>query len=77
MTTGMPLLIAKDIIGQMEASGVLLPNGDFDDTKLDTLAENAAFIASVELILIQRGVPVPGTIDKIIRALPMIGLFVR
>ena len=77
MTTGKPLQIAKDVIELMETSGIIQPSGDFDETKLDTLGENASFIAGIEGILIHHGVAVPGKIDKIIKALPMLALFVR
>ncbi len=71
MTTGQPLQIVKDVIILMETSGIIQPSGDFDETKLDTLQEDAAFAAGVEQILIQHGIAVPGRVDKIIKALPL------
>lgn len=76
MTTGKPFQIAKDVIILMETSGILPPSGEFDETKLDTLQEDAAFAAGVEAILVHHGIAVPGRVDKIIKALPLIGLFV-
>ena len=54
-----------------------IADGSVYGKKLDTLQEDAAFAAGVEQILIHHGIAVPGRVDKIIRALPMIGLFIR
>jgi len=77
MKGGTLLRIVADIVGLMDARGIIAADGDFDDTKLDSLQEDAEFAAAVEAILVHHGVAVPGRVDRIIKALPMIGLFVR
>lgn len=77
MKAGTAQFIISDVTALMVTRGILLPNGDYDETKLDTLQEDTQFAADVEAILVARGVPVPAKVDAIIKALPLLGLFIR
>ena len=77
MKLGTGLFIASDVIALLKTRGILLPSGDFDETKLDTLQEDAQFAADVEAILVRYGVHIPGKAHQIIQALPLLGLFIH
>lgn len=76
MNAAVLLLIIRDVINLLESSLVLTPTG-FDDTKLDTLQEDAVFAAAVEAILTKHGVHVPGNVDRVIQLLPLLAGFIR
>lgn len=77
MKAGILLLIFADVVSLMQTRGIITPEGDFDETKLDTVSEDAAFAAGVEAILVSHGVHIPGKVDQIIKALPLLGLFIH
>jgi hypothetical protein len=70
------LRINRDVITLLETSGVMTATG-FDDTKLDSIIEEATFAAAVEAILKKHGVAVPGNVDRVIQLLPIIAGFIR
>ncbi len=77
MKAGTLLFIVSDVIALLQVRGILAPTGDFDESKLDTVQEDTQLAADVEAILVKRGVSVPGRVDAIIKALPLITLFVH
>jgi len=77
MKGGTLQLIVKDITTLMQTDGILLPNGDYDETKLDTVQEDTQFAADVAAIFVRYGVPVPPKVLAIIKALPLLGLFIH
>ena len=77
MKAGVLLLIIKDVIALMQTSGIITTTGDFDETKLDTLQEDAAFAAAVSAILETRGVDIPDRLEKVIQLLPLLAGLVR
>lgn len=74
MNVGMALKIAKDLIILLETDGILQTDGTFDQSKLDTLSEDVAFVADVELVLEAHGIHLPGKARQLIQALPGIVL---
>lgn len=68
--------IICDVFLLLRSSGILTAT-EFDDTKLDTLQEDAAFAASVEAILKKWGVHTPDQIDRVIQLLPILAGFIR
>lgn len=72
MNAGQLLKVVKDIVALLEDSGVLLPDGTFDKSKLDTLQEDIAFAARVEGVLAKYGLDVPDKVNKVIAILPLI-----
>ena len=77
MKAGTLLLVIKDVITLMESAGIVLPTGEFDETKLDSLQEDAAFAAAVAGILEAHGVNVPDRVENAIRILPLLAAFIR
>lgn len=77
MKAGILLLIVKDVIALLQTSGIITATGEFDETKLDTLQEDAAFAAAVTAILETRGVDVPDKLEKVIQLLPLLAGLVR
>ena len=76
MNAGSLLKFVKEFVTLLETKGVLLPDGSFDQTKLDTVKEDVDFGLAVEALLKAHGLPVPEKIDKFIAFLPLIaGLF--
>jgi len=72
MNLGTGLIIFADVIALLQKEGVLLLDGTFDSTKLDTIQEDVTFGAEVENLLKSHGLNVPEKIDKIIAILPLI-----
>lgn len=68
--------IICDVLILLRTDGILLPTS-FDDTKLDTLQEDAVFAASVEAILKKYGVHTPDQVDRLIQLLPLLAGFIR
>jgi hypothetical protein len=77
MKPGLTLIIAKRIILLLEQQSILLPDGSFDDTKLDTIEEDVTFAAGIEQILKDAGLDVPDRVDKIVKALPLLLSIIR
>lgn len=77
MNAGQLLLLIADVIGLLEAKGILLPDGRFDATKLDTVQEDVAFAASIETVLEKYGLNVPELVSALIQLLPLIAPLVR
>lgn len=72
MTPGTPLQIIRDITNLLEAKGVLLPDGNFDQTKFHTVEECMIFAIGVENSLKSHGLSVPPKVDKILAILPLL-----
>lgn len=77
MNAGQLLLLIADVIGLLEAKGILLPDGRFDAMKLDTVQEDVAFAASIETVLEKYGLNVPERVSALIQLLPLIAPLVR
>jgi hypothetical protein len=75
MNLGTGLLIQRDVIDLLERKAILLSDGEFDKAKLDTLTENLDLASDIEDLLKARGLNVPGKVDQIIQALPIIAAF--
>ncbi len=68
--------IVCDVLLLLRSSGILTETA-FDDTKLDTLQEDAVFAAAVEAILKKHGVHTPDQVDRLIQLLPLLAGFIR
>jgi hypothetical protein len=77
MSVGTGLIVAKEVVLFLEAKGILLPSGEFDDTKLDTIQEDIEFAVGIETILKKHGLAIPERIDKIIQLLPLLAAIAR
>lgn len=77
MNAGTLLKIFKDAISLLESKGVLMADGSFDPTKLDSLSEDLDFAAGVEAILKAHGVDVPEVVDKVMAALPLLAAILK
>jgi hypothetical protein len=77
MKAGTLLFVISDLTQAMASRGIIAADGDFDETKLDTLQEDAEFAGAVEAILVKHGAHVPGRVDQVIKALPLVGFFLR
>lgn len=77
MNAGTLLRIGRDVTTLLETHGILLPDGEFDGTALDTLSENLAFASGVEAILKARGVDVPERLHEILQTLPLLAAVLR
>lgn len=77
MNAGQLLLVVKDVLGLLETGGILLPDGRFDQTKLDTITEDAAFGLAIEGVLKKHGLHVPDRVDKILQILPLLAAVIR
>lgn len=78
MNAGQLVLVVGDVVNLMKADGILLPNGDFDKTKLDTLEEDVQFAVQVEQLLEAHGLDnIPDRVKKLIEALPLIVGFIQ
>jgi hypothetical protein len=75
MNAGTFVFIGRDLVDLLERKGVLLADGELDKTKLDTLTENLDLASDIEDLLKARGLNVPGKVDQIIQALPIIAAF--
>lgn len=69
MNAGLLLLILKDIIGQLEADGLLKSDGTFGDF---TITNDVKLAAQIEGIIKARGVAVQSDVDKVMSALPLL-----
>ena len=74
MNVGQLLFVVKDLLTFLEASGVLLPDGTFDKTKLDTVVEGVEFALAVKEILKKHGVIVPAKVDAVLSILPTLAV---
>lgn len=72
MNAGALLLTVRDVINLLEGKGILLPDGTFDQTKVDTLKEDLDLAASVAAILKARGVELPERVDTLLKLLPIL-----
>jgi hypothetical protein len=72
MNLGEGLLLARDVITLLEHNGILLLDGTFDQTKLDSIQEDVEFAASVEGVLKIHGLDVPAKVDRVIALLPLV-----
>lgn len=72
MTPGTPLQIIRDITNLLESRGILLPDGNFEQSKLSTIEQSMTFAIGVENALKQHGLTVPPKIDKVIAILPLL-----
>ena len=76
MNAGQLLQIVRDVITLLETNGILLPDGSFDQTKLDTIQEDVELGLAIEAVLKAHGLVVPEKVDKFIQILPLLaGLF--
>lgn len=72
MNAGVLVFTVRDITNLLEQKGILLPDGTFDQTKLDTLKEDLDLAASVAAILKARGVDLPERVDTLLKLLPIL-----
>lgn len=72
MNAGTLLIVVKELIALLLNRGILLPDGSFDQTKLDTIEEDLAFASAVEAILKAHGLNVPAKVEQIIQILPLL-----
>ena len=77
MNAGQLMILFADIIALLKARGILLPTGAFDQTKLDTVQEDAELAAAIAALLEQHGVNVPDRVEKIIAILPLFAGLIR
>lgn len=77
MNAGTLLLIAGDVIALLAKRKVLLPDGRFDSTLLDTLQEDLEFIADIESILFSYGLNVPEKLGAVLKLLPAVAALVK
>lgn len=75
MKVGTLLLIAHDVIGKLESSGLLTADGEF--AGLEDLKSDVALAVMIEECAKARGVQVKEDVDKILHALPLLMSFVR
>lgn len=72
MNAGTLAFIGRDIVNLLEQQAILLPDGSFDATKLDTLEEDVALAGGIAGILRLDGVEIPDRIDAVIQLWPFI-----
>jgi len=77
MNAGQLLQVVRDVVTLLESQGILLPDGSFDKTKLDTIEEDIAFAIALEGVLKVHGLVVPEKIDKIIQILPLLAAIIK
>jgi hypothetical protein len=77
MNAGLPLIIAADLSDVLQTKGILLPDGAFDQTKLDTISEDLDLVAAIEAVLKRHGLVLPAGIDEILQLLPVIAAMFR
>lgn len=77
MNAGQLLSLVKDVVALLESSAVLLPSGEFDATKLDTIAEDVAFAQAVEGVLKKHGLAVSDRVDKVLQILPLLAAIIK
>lgn len=77
MNAGIPQLIVKDVTLLMERTGFLLPDGTYDQTKLDTWEENLAFVAGLQAIGQTYGLTFPPKVGQVIQLLPLLAAVLR
>ncbi len=77
MNAGTGLFLVADFVELLKVKGLLLPDGSFDSSRLDTIQEDLEFAVSVEALLKAYGLVVPEKIDQIIAFLPIIASFIR
>lgn len=70
------LLIVNDVIALLRSRGILTETG-FDQTKVDSVKEDAELAADVARLLEQHGVNVPDRVEKVLAMLPLIAGFIR
>lgn len=76
MNAGQLLLVVTDLIALFVAGRLLLPDGTFDQTKLDTIQEDLVFAEQVEHVLVTHGLHVPEKVAKVIALLPLVATLV-
>lgn len=77
MNAGTLLIVVGEIIALLRAEGILGPDGVFDTSKLDTIQEDVDFGVKVEGILKTHGLNIPGKVDRIIAALPLLAALIQ
>ena len=77
MNFGTGLFIQSDIVTLLKQKKILLADGSFDATTLDTLTEDLELASDIEGVLKAHGVNVPGRVDQVIRLLPIIADIVK
>lgn len=77
MNAGQLLQVVKDLVVLLEAQGILLPDGTFDQTKVDTIEENIDFAILVQKLLETHGVVLPDRVNKIIQIIPLLVGIIR
>lgn len=77
MKAGTLLFIVADVVALLSARGILLPSGDFDEAKLDSIQEDVELAAAVAAVLEQHGVNVPDRVQRILAIVPLVAGFVR
>ena len=75
MNAGQLLLFQSDVVTLVRTTGILRPDGTFDQTKLDSVQEDIAFGIAVEKLLAPYGVTAPEKVQRFIDLLPMIASF--
>ena len=77
MKAGTILAIQADIVVLLSTNGFITADGDFDDTKFNTIEGILAFTAGVEAILVKHGVAIPGKVDAILKLLPLLAALAK
>lgn len=72
MNFGTGILFFSDFVDMLKVTGVLLPDGTFDESKVDVLAEQLEFVNKTTVLLAKYGLNVPANVATIIDALPLI-----
>ena len=77
MNAGQLLLVVSVVIALLKTRGILLTTGQFDQTKVDSIQEDAELAAAVAAVLEQHGVNVPDRVEKVIAILPLLAGIIR
>lgn len=70
------LLIINDVIALLRSRGILTATG-FDQTKVDSIAEDAELAQAIAAVLEQHGVNVPDRVEQVLAILPLIAGFIK
>jgi hypothetical protein len=76
MNAGTLAHVGRDLVNLLDVAGILRPDGTFDQSKLDTIAEDLILARQIEGVLKDHGLLVPDRVDRIIGILPLVAALV-
>ena len=70
------LIIVSDVIEMLKSKGILTANG-FDQTKVDSIAEDVEVGQAVVIILEKHGANVPDKVERVLAIIPLVAGIIR